>query len=325
MFIGKISKYRLFKAFLLLFLLIMLLYPGATFRGASSGLLLWFQNILPNLLPFIILSNLIVKLNIARHISRIFHPMLGKLLGISSEGCYPIIFGFLSGIPMGAKTTADLVLEKRITRQEGQFLIGLCNNASPMFILGYISLTQLKLPQIGFPLFALIYVSSILGALLTRFLFLSIDKSAGGNVSPQRVTTSVAPIQNSRFSFAMVDEAIMNGFDTITRIGGYIILFSILTQIIKEMIPTSGMIKSIIMGILEITTGISQICSVDHNVKIKIVLVTVLTTFGGLSGIAQTKSVIQDSRLSIKYYVITKIMSAAISFILCLFYLLSIQ
>jgi hypothetical protein len=52
------------------------------------------------------------------------------------------------------------------------------------------------------------------------------------------------------------------------------------------------------------------------NIDIKIVLTTVLASFGGLSGMAQTKSVLGDSGLSIKSYFIVKLLNAVIAFLL---------
>jgi sporulation integral membrane protein YlbJ len=316
------DKNRLLKGMILLFMIFMLLFPGASFRGASSGLLLWFHNVLPNLLPFIILSNLLVRLNITKKISKVFYPFLGRIFGISSEGCYPVLLGFLSGIPMGAKATADLVTENKITREEGQFLLHMCNNASPMFIIGYITITRLKLPQIKYALFAVIYGSAILSAVLFRFF--------SGRLSGRTAETS-APLAapggkaagntTSRFSFDLVDSSIMNGFEIVTRIGGYIILFSILAQIMKEAGPDMGILKAFFMGILEITTGISQICDTGIDIYTKIVLVAALTSFGGFSGIAQTKSVLQDSRLSISTYILVKLINAVITVLLTLLYI----
>ena len=106
----------------------------------------------------------------------------------------------------------------------------------------------------------------------------------------------------------------MNGFEIITKVGGYIILFSILAQLLNEIAPGNGIFKTFLMGLLEITTGINQICKLTINNKIKIVLVALLTSFGGLSGIAQTKSVLGDTRLSMKSYIIVKLLAGIISF-----------
>ena len=112
----------------------------------------------------------------------------------------------------------------------------------------------------------------------------------------------------------------MNGFEVITKIGGYIILFSILAQIINETLPAVGILKASFMGVLEITTGINQICKLQIGDSIKIVLVAVLTSFGGFSGMAQTKSVLGDSGLSIKSYFLVKLFNAFVTFMITMFY-----
>lgn len=314
----KVQKNKIIKGCILLFLAVMLIFPGAAFRGAASGLLLWFHNVLPTLLPFIIISNLLIRLNISAQISRVFYPVLGRVLRISREGCYPVIFGFLSGIPMGAKAASDLVVQDKLSVKEGRFLAGMCNNASPMFILGYLSITQLKLPQIKYALFVIIYCSTILGALLYRFLTATKDIPQKAPAIP-----SVWPVNkpgSGRFSFDLLDGSIMNGFEISTRIGGYIILFSIAAQILKEIGPDTGLLKAFVIGILEITTGVSQICATAVDIRIKIVLAAVITAFGGLSGVAQTKSVLQDTRLSIHSYVIIKLFSAAFASVMAYLY-----
>jgi sporulation integral membrane protein YlbJ len=316
------SIHSVIKGCLLLFMIFMLLFPYATYQGASSGLLLWFHNILPNLLPFIIVSNLLVRLNITRQISRVLYPILGKLFRVSPDGCYPIAIGFLSGIPMGAKSTADLVTENRISIEEGQFLIALCNNASPMFILGYISITQLQLPHMKYVLFAIIYSSAILGAASLRLLKSGTYKRSERLHAASLPRAVSAPPASVRFSFEILDSSIMNGFEVITKIGGYIILFSILAQIINTALPSTGIIKSFLMGLFEITIGISQVCKSELNQGIKIVLVAVLTSFGGFSGIAQTKSVLSSAGLSMKSYILAKLISAVFALVITATYVI---
>lgn len=311
----KAYKNSIIKILILLFLIAMLFFPSASYQGASSGLLLWFHNVLPTLLPFIILSNLMVLLNITKQISKVFHPVFGRLFHISCEGSYPIVMGFLSGIPMGAKTTADLVMENKISVKEGQFLLGMCNNASPMFIIGYIAITQLKLSQINYALFIIIYGASILSALIYRYFFIRPVKVA--YTSYREVKSTPKP---NHFSFELLDSSIMNGFEIVTKIGGYIILFSILAQIIREIGPNTSYFKAVLMGVLEMTTGISQVCNTTMDIKTKIVLVSTITSFGGFSAIAQTISVLGNSRLSISSYIGMKLLSAVLAMLFAFFY-----
>lgn len=320
-----INKYKdkLMKCFILFFFILMFLFPSASYKGASSGLMLWFVNILPTLLPFIIISNLMISLNIAGKISRLLYPVIGRLFKVSPDGSYPILIGFLSGLPMGAKASADLVVAGKIDHKEGNFLLSMCNNASSIFIINYIAINQLKMPGLGISLFVLIYSSSVLSALLYRTY---LNKRNKIYKKQNKLNEPALRLQSEYIyikpSFDLVDKSIMNGFEIITKIGGYIILFSILAQIINEVGTNLKLLKAIVMGILEITTGINYICNIPMDSRIKIVLISLLTSFGGLSGLAQTKSVLEESRLSIKTYIKVKLLSTLITALLLMAYLL---
>lgn len=318
----KNLKGKLMKCFILLFLITMFLFPNATFEGASSGLLLWFHTILPTLLPFIIVSNLIIRLNITKQISVLFYPIIRKIFHVSSYGCYPILIGLISGIPVGAKSTADLVADHKISEEEGQFLITLCNNVSPMFVMSYIAITQLKLPRIKYVLFAILYCSAMISALSFRFLYKKKNArkvTAQAILSPD-ISADPVTVKHVSFRFDNLDSSIMDGFEVITKVGGYIILFSILAQIVNDIGSKTSYLKLIIIGILEITTGINRICHSSLDQSIKIVLIAVLTSFGGLSSMAQTKSVLVNTRLSIKTYCKVKVLCAFITLLITLLY-----
>ncbi len=330
----KVTSY-VFKLSFVLFLLLMLIFPTASLIGAKRGLLLWFNTVLPTLLPFIIISTLIVRLNIAHALCSLLHPVIGHILHVSKNACYPIVIGFLSGIPMGAKTSADMIKDKKITIAEGQFLAILCNNASPMFVLGYIALSELKLPNIKFILILLIYGSSIVTACLFRkyYKFFTHQQYTSSLISEsqpihyeQKVYALSTDISNKkrkkgfRIDFTLIDDAIMDGFNVITRIGGYIILFSILAQIILSFHQVNEYLRMILVGILEITIGIDTIATSTLEMSTKIVLILAITAFGGFSGLAQTKSVFADSGLSIKSYLKAKILNMLITLSITLLY-----
>lgn len=321
-----VIKYKsmILKGFILFFFILMFSFPHAAYKGASSGLMLWFMNVLPTLLPFIIVSNMMISLNIAGRISRLLYPLLGRLFRVSPDGCYPILVGFLSGLPMGAKSTADLVEADRINQNEGDFLLSMCNNASPVFIMSYIATNQLKMPGMRLVLLLIIYCSSVISATLFRIYRSYNIKSLRIAQLNEKTSGMYREYRSVRFSFDILDKSILNGFEVITKIGGYIILFSILAQIINEIGTGFGILKAAAMGILEITTGIDQICKLTVDNNIKIVLVSVLTSFGGLSGLAQTKSVLGKSRLSIKSYISAKLLSAFVAMLLSMIYVFCI-
>lgn len=324
---------KLYKLSFCIFLLLMFLFPTPALAGAKRGLLLWFNTVLPTLLPFIILSTLIVRLGIAYSLCNVFYPVIGRIFHVTKNACYPIIMGFLSGIPLGAKTSADLVKEKRITKDEGQFLAIMCNNASPMFVLGYVAMSELNAPKMKLPIILLLYGSSILTALLCRQFYPILCRhpyeaklpiaNSELNKKVYAQSEDITPAKSrSRFKidFTIIDSAIMDGFDVITKIGGYIILFSVLTQIILSIEPLHEAVRFIFVGILEITTGIDTVATSGLTESIKIVLILCITSFGGFSGIAQTKSVFADSGLSIIFYIKAKLLNTFVTLCLALLY-----
>jgi sporulation integral membrane protein YlbJ len=312
------------KIGIVLFLILIIIFPSSSFEGAKQGLLLWFNTVLPTLLPFIIISNLIIKMQITAALSKLLYPLFHFLFGVSKEGCYPVLIGFLSGIPVGAKSVSDLLLNKRITTKEGAFLLGFCNNASPMFIMSYIAISQLKLPQMRLAILIILYLSAILSSKLYFKVFNNLKyivKNSNEVTALSLYEEEITKTKSEKFDFALLDASIMNGFEIITKVGGYIILFSIPAKIIMNLFPSENILKLFTIGLLEITTGINQISSSSYPLYTKIVLVIILTAFGGLSGLAQTKSVINETRLSIFTYVKVKLLNMLIAFIFTILYL----
>ena len=115
--------------------LAMLAFPGQVFDGACDGLLLWFRTVLPTLLPFLILSNLLIRTGGVHILAGVLGPCIRHLFHVSDHGSFAVLTGFLCGYPMGAKTTSELVLSGDISEKEGAYLLSFCNNASPMFIM----------------------------------------------------------------------------------------------------------------------------------------------------------------------------------------------
>ena len=112
----------------------------------------------------------------------------------------------------------------------------------------------------------------------------------------------------------------MNGFETITRLGGYIILFSIAAAMVHTFFHSLPVISWLLPGIMEITTGIHLIGLSTMPAMQKYVIILTLTTFGGVSSIAQTKGMLNGTPLSIKTYILGKTVQTVITLSICLLF-----
>lgn len=306
-------KKTIYSLVILSIFLFIFLYPSESVGATKGGLLLWFNVIIPNLLPFIILSNLIIALNVASYITFIFAPVLKFLLGISKDGSYAVITGFLFGYPMGAKVTADLVLNKKISTAEGSYLLSFCNNVSPIFIINYIINETFQSTTLLKPIFFILYLSPILCALLLKPFFHKHSFSLTNNCSLSETNITV--------DFKLIDNAIMNGFETITKLGGYIILFALISQMLIHIPLHNTFIKYWIISLTEITNGVSIVSTSSLSFSKKFIIVLSSVSFGGLSCVAQTQSMIKNSGLPISKYIFSKLINMTITIILCMIYL----
>lgn len=317
---GSVST-PLSRMFPICLLLLLLAFPALSVQGAADGLTLWFQVVLPTLAPFIICTQLVVSLGAADLISRPFYPLVHRWFGLSGAGTYILLCGLLCGYPLGAKLCADFLEHKKISREEADHLLIICNHPSPMFLLGFVrGQLPMELPAYVLPL--LLYLPVIPISVLYRLsrghirLFhgqmrmsrgnerLSVKKPYGACGYPD-VPGSSDPSGPSKISWSMED-ILLSTAETMVLIGGYIMLFSILAAWIRTLPFVSAKQAALLSGIAEITTGVRQIAAAFPPGQ-SLLPAAAVTAFGGLSGIFQTKSVIKNAGLSIRHYLFWKL------------------
>lgn len=291
---------------MIMFFLSMLLFPADTFVGASNGLLLWFQIVLPTLLPFLILSNLLIYTNSAKFVSKIINPFFKKIFSTSDMASYAILTGFLCGYPMGAKVIADLLKSNQISKQEGQYLLAFCNNASPMFIMSYVIDQNLADKSLMPATLFIIFITPVICSFIFRkyYIFDTFRK----NLDSKNYS-------KIHLNFQIIDSSIMNGFETITKIGGYIIIFSIFFVYLSKL-PNTWFVST-----LEISNGILYLMNLPIPFELIYVLVVALTSFGGWCAIAQTYSMVQRTGLRLLPYIAQKLITTLVTSLFAYIYI----
>ncbi len=293
------KKFTLF--IILIFCFYILLYPAEAVHASAKGLVLWYDKVLPALLPFSILSNILIASNLLTHITGFLSAALKHLLPVSENGCFVLFSGFFFGFPMGSKNCAELLKQGKINSVEAEILFIFTNNISPVFINSYILYQQLKMPHLFAFSLLILYLPPIIMADVLLHKHASSD-----------CTKKTASRSKSKMNFQIIDAGIMNGFETLVRIGGYIMLFSILSSLL-QLLPLPALIKTLSVGFLEITNGISYLSDTALPQHIKFILAMMFTSFGGICGLAQTSSMVHDTNLSMKKYVYYKLILTVIS------------
>ena len=293
----------MFILIILLFLLYILLFPELSVHAAGNGLILWFEQVLPSLLPFAILSNIIISSDILPSIVGKALQFIRRIMPVSTSGAFVLLSGFLFGFPMGSKNCAMLLLEGKMNKQEAETLFIITNNMSPVFIQSYILTQQLRMSAyFGWSMLVLYLPPLLLGSYYFK------KNPADKNIQKKSAS-------RLKINFQIVDAGIMNGFETLTKIGGYIMIFSILASCFL-MLPMPELLKTGCIGVIELTNGIHYLSSTAMTLESKYVLAMMFTAFGGLSGVAQTSAMIKGTGLSMKKYVMWKLVLCIITGIL---------
>lgn len=292
------KNYLIFPIFILL-LLFIITHPGASTRAAADGLLLWYGQILPALLPLAILSNILVYSNYMQMITKYLYPLTRRLFKTSKSGCFALLGGMLFGFPMGSKISADLTESQAVTREEGEILAICFNQLSPVFFSGYLLTGILNMPEMIPESFLLLYLPPCVYAAI---------KLRKHNFPDAKKTASIP-----RLDFGIIDAGIMNGFEALTKLGGYIILFSIFAAMLHTCNRHYPLLNLICTGCVEVTTGISYLKDTPLPADITYGLALFFASFGGLCGFAQTCSMTKKSRFSHRRYLVLRFLFAIIS------------
>ena len=120
--------------------------------------------------------------------------------------------------------------------------------------------------------------------------------------------------------------SIMNSINTIFLIGGFVVLFSVIVSILnssgclniicKFLLPVSNIfgfssnyLKGIVTGLIELTNGVCSVALIaNKNISINIIICAFLLGFGGISVALQVLSITSKNGISIKPYLIGKLL-----------------
>lgn len=287
---------------LTLLLIYLLLFPKQMAADTASGLLLWYKNVVPTLLPFCIISYIIIQ-------SNLYHTIFGQIAAllpgkktVRPETLYPVCLGFVCGFPIGSKLTADMYALGRLDAEEATKLCAVSNQFGPAFVVNYIAVSQLNDSRFAPVLLLSVYLPPLVCGIIWM-------KRPDKSSSLRKI-----PASRSQINFKIIDAGIMNGFETMLRVAGYIVVFSILSGAV-ELLPVdfpAG--KALVSGILEITTGTQKIAAAKMDVSWKLPLICAIVSFGGFCGLFQTNAIMKAAEFKRNKYIVFKLICTAVSF-----------
>ncbi len=312
-FCYKRKKFIAAAALTLACCVIMVMFPSISMYAARKAISLWMTDVMPALLPFFICANFLMGLGVTSRLN----PAL-----------FTLAMSVMSGYPMGAKIIGDMRRRGEISLQKAKILFSFCSTSGPAFIMGAVGAGMLGSEKAGI----IIAISHYSGALLNSMLY---GGFFGGSQKKDRINipsigTHHARTLNDKNLQELFTESILRSLKSLGIILSYMVLFMLLTDLIQS----SGMLfmidtqygRAMIKGIIEMTVGCSAVSEcMQLKETAKCIACSFIISWGGLSVIGQSMSMLTGSGIPSGYILLTKLthglFSAAVAFVIAPFML----
>ncbi len=307
----------------------MIIQPGTVYKGAVTGVNLWFNIVLPSLLPFLVISDLLLSFGMVHFLGTLMEPLMRPLFNVPGCGSFVLAVGYTSGCPIGAMITARLRSQRLCTRIEAERLVSFTNNSSPLFMLAAVSVGMLNNPELGPVIAAAHYTSNLTLGIVLRFY---------GKNDPELITApikEVSPLarafselfriyrQENRSPGKIMGDAVKNSVSSLLNIGGFITIFAVLIQLLKQtgfidfiagklglvLIPlgfSSSVLPALTSGLIEMTVGTKLASASEASLLQQLTVIAVILAWSGISIHAQVASVISETDIRMKLFVLTR-------------------
>jgi len=320
-------KQLILPLILVLFTICLVIFSNTNLLSAKNGLVLWANSIVPVLFPFFVATELLSHTNLTYYLGKILNKFMKPIFNVRGEGSFAFIMGIISGYPIGAKIAANFRENNICSKEECERLLSFTNNSGPLFIVGTVGITMFGNSTIGF----LLLITHLLASLTVGFVFKfwKSDIKYASN-SKSSYTNSKDTLSLSNLG-GIIGNSISSSINTILLIGGFVVLFSVIISILQTsqlfnvlsncINPLFNLLNipvdfsnGLISGILELTNGLNIVCNIPcKKLSINIIIASFLLGLGGLSILLQVWSTIAKTDLSIKPYIIGKILHGCFS------------
>ncbi len=322
----KRLKIKFNSSFILLFAILFMLGnlvidPELAISSVIGGIELWFYNVMPSLFPYMIFSSMLFQLNIAYFFQRFFNKPMDKIFNVSGSGILPIIMGYISGYPLGAKLVADLRKENVTSLDESYKLLAMCSSTGPAFVIGIIA-TQMFDNTAIIPV---LLIANYLGSILNPFLLKGLYKEdISVNTFKRFKTTNFSNIINS---------AIVDSMQNVVKICGYMVFFNIVIHYLdaRDILDiftdffykylnffhfSPELVKGLFYGVFEITLGIDVISKCSDSLIIKVAVTALITAWSGFSIHMQSNSFLVETDIKYTRFLLGKVTQSILSTII---------
>jgi len=323
-----------FAVLLLGLLLAMVIHPQASAEAAIFALNVWWQIVMPALLPFFICAELLLSLGVMNCFGIWLEPLMRPLFGLPGAAALAIVMGFTSGSPTGAAVTAGLRSHGLCSKKEGERLLAFTNNCSPLFILVAVAGSTLKVPACGMWLLIILYSFNLITGLVLGRLSSKNDRSTPGiyNKVLIRGLQELQKQKNASFG-SILGQAAAKSMSSLLSIAGFMVFFAVVCRLLSELglfllitAPLSWLCRignldialspALGQGLLEMTIGVAALPQTGAPLEDQIIAAAMIMGWSGLSIQAQVANMVRQTDLRLYLYIIVRTVQVVFSYLI---------
>lgn len=322
----------------------LILMPDESLEASIRGLDMWWEIVFPSLLPFFIVSEMLIGFGVVRFIGVVLEPMMRPLFRVPGTGGFVWAMGMASGFPAGAKLTARLRQEKQLTKIEAERLVSFTNSSNPLFIFGAVSVGFFQNATLGVVLAAAHYIGNFCVGLVMRFYGGKDHEALDNRTAEKRgfiLREAFSALHETRLKDnrpigKLLGDAVTSSIQTLLMIGGFIILFSVINKMLYHLHITTFVAAGFsalfqlahlaeqlsipfISGLFEITLGSKLTSSTSEATLLHQAIITsFILGFSGFSVQAQVASILAQTDIRFKPFFYARFLHGAAASIVTL-------
>ena len=294
----KKLKYIVLTLILIVFILNIKVVINSTYDAS----ILFFKKVFITIFPFIILCDILIYFNYHLFIKRIFGKLINKIFNIDSNTSIIFILSVLTSHPSNAVYIKNLLDNKLIDIKTANRILIYTYFPSIAFVIGVIGISLYNSFKIGLLLWIICFINNI-------FIGLYLRKDNSYIESITNETKNISFFECFKLS-------IVKAINTSFIILGNLIVFTIMINLLVKYVSINSTILSILIGFLELTSGVISISKLSIPFNIKFALTSLILNFSSLSILFQSFSILSDYKINIKKTLTIKLMFGIIIFLL---------
>ncbi len=266
-----LSKTHLLKIWALvgIALSILLIFPKECRDGATNGVYLCIQVLIPSLFPFMVLAGFCVQSGILSKTPKVLRYVSQTLFCLPKETLPCILLSLIGGYPIGAKCVKELFDNGIITEAEAKRMSLFCVASGSGFLVTYLGTVMMGSTEIGY----VFLVSQILGVIIIGILSQGVKFKKSENTHIKK-TNSIKG--NVNMTDALIN-GVHGGIVSCANMCAMVVLFGSVCEVFVTLLDNHNKIMWL-TALIEITNGTKILTGLSASP----VLISALCGFSGL-------------------------------------------